>query len=139
MSPSLLFEMMDSTVDVALLYPMLQVNGPVDDVEEDVRPRKDNPRVLVYGMCIYPNVHVASGRFHLPCNLGVVKCHLGQHSLLPAPVFRHPIITCSVHIHGPIASDLGVNHHLIWIADATGTRELERKVSHKCDYGKHNN
>lgn len=60
------------TIDFALLCPMLQVNGPVDDVKEDVRSRKDNPRVLVYGMRIYPNVHVASGRFHLSCNLGVV-------------------------------------------------------------------
>lgn len=105
---------------------MLRVDGPVDDVKEDVRTRKDNPRVLVYGMGVYPNVHVASGRLHLACDLRVVQCHLGQDSLLAAAILWHPIIPCGIDIHRPIASDLGVNHHLVWIADATSTRQLER-------------
>lgn len=109
-------------MEVALV---LRVDGPVDDVKEDVRAGKHHPRVLVYGVCVYPNVHVASGWFHLSCDLGVVQRHLGQDSLLPAPVFRHPVIPCSVGIHRPVASDLGVDHHLVRIADATGAWQLE--------------
>lgn len=116
----------DSLTDVAPLRPGLRVDGPVDDVKEDVRTRKDNPRVLVYGVGIYPNVYIASGRLHLACDLRVVQCHLGQDSLLAAAILRHPIIPCGVDIHRPIASDLGVDHHLVWVADATGTRQLER-------------
>lgn len=106
---------------------MLRVDGPVDDVKEDVRTGKDNPRVLVYGVGVYPNVHVASGRLHLACDLWVVQCHLSQDSLLAAAILWHPIIPCGVDIHGPVASDLGVYHHLIRVADTAGARQLERK------------
>lgn len=109
-----------------ILHPALWVDGPVDDVKEDVRSRKHNPRVLVYGVGVYPNVHVASGRLHLARNLRVIQCHLGQHSLMAAAILWHPIISCGIHVHRPIASDLGVDHHLIRVADATGTRQLER-------------
>lgn len=108
------------------LHPGLWVDGPVDDVKEDVRSGKHNPRVLVYGVGVYPNVHVASVWLHLACDLRVIQCHLGQHSLLAAAVLWHPIIPCGVHIHRPVAGDLGVDHHLIRVANATCTRQLER-------------
>lgn len=78
-------------------------------------------------MGVYPNVHIAPGRLHLPCNLGVIQRHLGQHSLLAATVLRHPISPCGVDIHGPVACDLGVNHHLVRVANAARTRQLRRK------------
>lgn len=109
-----------------LLHPGLRVDGPVDDVKEDVRSRKHNPGVLVYGVGVYPNVHVASGWLHLVGDLRVIQCHLGQHSLLAAAVLWHPIIPCGVDIHRPVSSDLGVDHHLIGVANATCTRQLER-------------
>lgn len=111
-----------------LLHPGLRVDGPVDDVEEDVRPWKHNSRVLVYGVGVYPNVHVASGWLHLARELRVIQCHLRQHSLLAAAVLWHPIIPCGVDIHRPVASDLGVDHHLIRVANATSTRQLERNI-----------
>lgn len=55
------------------LHPGLQVDGPVDDVKEDVRSRKHDPGVLVYGVGVYPNVHVASGWPHLACHLRVIQ------------------------------------------------------------------
>lgn len=60
-----------------ILDPGLRVDGPVDDVKEDVRPGKHNPRVLVYGVGVYPNVHVAPGRLHLARNLRIIQRHLG--------------------------------------------------------------
>lgn len=109
-----------------LLHPWLQVDGPIDDVKEDVRSRKHNPWVLVYGMGVYPNVHIASGWLHLACNLRVIQWHLGQHSILATAVLWHSIIPCVVYIHGPVASDLGVDHHLVRVANAACTRQLER-------------
>lgn len=120
-----------SLAEDPLLHPGLRVDGPVDDVKEDVRSGKHNPRVLVYGVGVYPNVHVASGWLHLAGDLRVVQRHLGHHSLLAAAVLWHPIIPCGVDIHRPVASDLGVNHHLIRVADATCTRQLgEATQSH---------
>lgn len=78
-------------------------------------------------MGVDPNVHVASGWLHLACDLRVIQCHLGQHTLLAAAVLWHPIIPCGVHIHRPVASDLGVDHHLIRVANATCTRQLWRQ------------
>lgn len=110
-----------------LLHPGLWVDGPVDDVKEDVRSRKHNPRVLVYGVGVYPNVHVASGWLHLACDLRVIQRHLSKHSLLAAAVLWHPIIPCGVYVHRPVASDLRVDHHLIRVANAACTRQLERR------------
>lgn len=104
----------------------LRVDGPIDDVKQDVRSGKHNPRVLVDGVGVYPNVHVASGRLHLARDLRVVQRHLGQHSILATAVLWHPIIPRGVHIHGPVASDLGVDHHLVRVANAACTRQLER-------------
>lgn len=112
--------------DDALLHLWLRVDGPVDDVKEDVSSRKDNPRVFVYGVGVYPNVHVAPGWLHLAGNLWVIERHLSQHSLLAAAVLRHPIIPCGVDIHSPIASDLGVYHHLVRVANAACTRQLSK-------------
>lgn len=107
--------------------PGLWVDGPVDDVKEDVRSREHNPRVLVYGVGVYPNVHVASGWLHLACDLRVIQRHLGQHSLLAAAVLWHPIIPCGVYVHRPVASDLGVDHHVVGVANAACTRQLEKR------------
>lgn len=112
--------------DDLLLHPLLQVDGPVDDVKEDVRSGKHHPGVLVYGVRVYPNVHIASGWLHLACNLRVVQRHLGQHSLLAPAVLWHPIIPRGVHIHRPVASDLGVYYHLIGVANAACTRQLQK-------------
>lgn len=78
-------------------------------------------------MSVYPNVHVASGRLHLACDLRVIQRHLGNHPLLTASVLRHPIIPGGVDIHGPVAGDLGVDHHLIGVPDATCARQLEEE------------
>lgn len=110
--------------DYAFLHLWLRVDGPVDDIKEDVSSRKDNPRVLVYGVSVYPNVHVAPGWLHLARNLWVIQRHLSQHSLLAAAVLRHPIIPCGVDIYRPVASDLGVYHHLVRVANAACTRQL---------------
>lgn len=104
----------------------LRVDGPIDDVEEDVRTRKQNPRVLVYGVGVDPDVHVASGWPDLACDLRVIQGNLGQHPIPATAVLRHPIIPRCVDIHGPVASDLGVDHHLVRVANAARTRQLER-------------
>lgn len=117
---------LSSSQHVVASHPRLQVDGPVDDVKEDVRSRKDDPRVLVYGVCVYPDVHVTSGWLHLACDLWVIQCHLGQYSLLATTVLWHPIMSCGVGIYRPVASNLGVDHHLVWVANATCTRQLSK-------------
>lgn len=126
--PPLLFDkwvklLMDEDL---LLHPGLWVDGPVDDVKEDVRSGKHNPWVLVYSVGVYPNVHVASRWLNLACELRVIQCHLGQHSLLTAAVLWHPVIPRGVDIHRPVSSDLGVDHHLIGVANTTCARQLGR-------------
>lgn len=125
--------------NVTLPHPVLGVDGPVDDVEEDVGTGKDNPGVLVNSVGVDPNVHVASGRLHLPCDLRVVQSHLSQHLLLTSAVFWNPVISRAVNIDGAIAGDLAVDHHLVWIADATGARQLvgERTQSSLLDVMEH--
>lgn len=115
--------------DDALMHLCLWIDGPVDDIKEDVCSWKDNSRVLVYGMGVYPYVHIAPGWLHLACDLWVIQCHLGQHSLLAATVLWHPIISCVVDIQGPVACDLWIDHHLVGVANSTCTRQL-------CTWGK---
>lgn len=75
-------------------------------------------------MSVYPDVNVTSGGLYSVCNLWVIQSHLSQNLLLAATVFWHPIVSGGVHIHGPISGDLGVNHHLVWVSDATRARQL---------------
>lgn len=118
------------------MHHRLQVDGPVDDVKKDVGSRKDDPWVLVYGMGVYPDVHVASRCLHLACDLWVVQCHLGQNSFLAAPVFWQPIISCDVDICGPISSDLGVDHHFIRVANAACTWKLAKNTRRVRNYSR---
>lgn len=111
-----------------LMHPSLWVYGPVDDVKENVCSGKNNPRVLVYGVGVDPDVNITSGCLHLACDLRVVQRHLGQNSFLAATIFRHPIVSCGVDIHGPVPGDLWVDHHLVRVADATRARQLHKQT-----------
>ena len=105
--------------------PGLAVDGPVDDVEQSVGPWEYDPGVLVYGVGVNPHVDVSSGAPHLTRDLRVPQRHLGQHPLLAAAVLRNPIIPCG-DLHGGVACDLGVCHHIVRVANAAGTRQLQK-------------
>ena len=77
-------------------------------------------------MGVNPDVDVSSGAPHLTRDLRVPQRHLGQHPLLAAAVLRHPIIPCGVDLHGGVACDLGVCHHIVRVANAAGTWQLQK-------------
>lgn len=80
-------------------------------------------------MGVDPDVNVTSGCLHLACDLRVVQRHLGQDPFLAAPVLWHPVVSCGVDVHGPVSSDLWVDHHLIGVANATRARQLGQKTT----------
>lgn len=82
-------------------------------------------------MGVYPDVDVASGGLHLTRDLRVVQRHLGQDSLLAPAVLRYAIIPRGVDVHGAVASDLWVDHHLVGVANATCARQLNDINKHK--------
>lgn len=85
----------------------LRVNRPVDDVEKDVRSRKDDPGVLVYGMCVNPDTAVGPGA-NMACHLVRLHGQFSQHPFSSHSILLwHSIVSCGVDIHFTVA----VRHH----------------------------
>lgn len=82
---------------------LLGVDGPVYDVEEDVRPWKDDPGVLVNGVCVDPDIAISAGA-HVARHLVSLHGQLHQHALvLHSILLWHAIVPCSVGIHLAVA------------------------------------
>lgn len=82
---------------------VLGVDRPVDDVEEDVGSRKEDPGVLVYGMCVDPDAVVGAGA-NMTGDLVILHSQLHQHPLPLHPVlFWHAVVPCCVGIHLAVA------------------------------------
>lgn len=82
---------------------MLRVDRPVDDIEEDVRPRKNDPGVLVYSMRVDPDVAVGTG-VDVAGDLVALHGQLNQHPLPLHPVlFWHAVVSRCVGVHLAVA------------------------------------
>lgn len=82
---------------------MLGVDGPVDDVEEDVTPRKHDPGVPIYGVCVNPDIAVGAGA-NMTGDLVTLHRQLHQHPLLFHPILLwHAVVPCCVDVHLTVA------------------------------------
>lgn len=100
----------------------LEVAGPVDDVEQNIGPREDDPGVLVYGVGVDPHAAVSAGA-HVSCDLVV---------LLKVQMDHHPLLHCSAVLHQltaivPSIVDiiLAVATHHAWVGHATSAGQLQ--------------
>ena len=101
---------------------VLEVAGPVDDVEQNIGPREDDPGILVYGVGVDPHAAVSAGA-HVSCDLVV---------LLKVQMDHHPLLHCSAVLHRltaivPSVVDiiLAVATHHAWVGHATGAGQLQ--------------
>ena len=77
---------------------MLGVDRPVDDVEEDVRSREDDPGVFIYGMCVNPGIAIGAGA-NMAGDLVALHRQLHQHPLtFHAVLFWHAVVPCCVDV-----------------------------------------
>lgn len=109
------------TVSVCLVSVSspLGVDGPVDDVKEDVGSWEDDPGVLVYGVRVDPDVAVGP-RADVAGHLVVLHYQFSQNPFpSDAVLFWHAVVSGGVDVHLTVAGG-----HQPGVGHSTGTRQL---------------